>query len=322
MSKTLVSIIIPTYNRANLIGESLDSVLAQTYQNWECIIIDDGSTDNTDDIVESYLKKDSRFKYHHRPSKMSKGANSCRNYGFEICNGNYINWFDDDDVMLQDFIKIKIEAFDINSNLVIGSHYVVDKDLNNRKLVEMKEQSYLFKDYFSWNLKLITCSVMIRKEFLIDKTLFNEKLKRGQETEFFSRLFFKMPSDTYKIVDIPLFLYRQHDMTKTHRNLNYVNVYKESQSFILVEFFKKSIVLGDQDLINACYKSMLDYFFLGIVNKHIQNSQFIFSNLISLLFRNNKFFCIEFFILGKLFMFLKKGSNKFERRWKSIKINT
>ena len=67
MKQALISIIIPTFNRAHLIGETLDSVLAQTYPNWECIIVDDGSTDTTDEVVGEYVKKDSRFLYHHRP---------------------------------------------------------------------------------------------------------------------------------------------------------------------------------------------------------------------------------------------------------------
>ena len=68
MSKNpLVSIIIPTYNRAHLIKETLDSVLTQTYTNWECIIVDDGNSDNTEEVINSYIAKDQRFKYCHRP---------------------------------------------------------------------------------------------------------------------------------------------------------------------------------------------------------------------------------------------------------------
>ena len=73
----LVSIIIPTYNRAHVIGETLDSVLLQTYCNWECIVVDDGSSDNTSEILDNYCKKDTRFQYYIRPTNRKKGAGSC-----------------------------------------------------------------------------------------------------------------------------------------------------------------------------------------------------------------------------------------------------
>ena len=81
MDSILVSIIIPTYNRAHLIGETLDSVLAQTYQNWECIIVDDGSSDSTDSLIATYKTIDVRFQYLHRTPEKIKGANACRNIG-------------------------------------------------------------------------------------------------------------------------------------------------------------------------------------------------------------------------------------------------
>lgn len=92
--QALVSIIIPTYNRAHLIGETLDSVLAQTYTNWECIIVDDGSSDNTDEVVGAYVKKDNRFKYYHRPDEHLPGGNGARNFGFKMSQGEYVNWLD------------------------------------------------------------------------------------------------------------------------------------------------------------------------------------------------------------------------------------
>jgi glycosyltransferase involved in cell wall biosynthesis len=95
----LVSIIIPTFNRAHLIGETLDSVLTQTYTNWECIVVDDGSTDETDNLVTDFCKRDHRFQYHHRPSDGPKGANACRNFGFEVSKGEYIQLLDSDDVL-------------------------------------------------------------------------------------------------------------------------------------------------------------------------------------------------------------------------------
>ncbi|WP_417872512.1 glycosyltransferase family 2 protein, partial [Xanthomarina gelatinilytica] len=91
----LVSIIIPTFNRAHLLGETLDSVLTQTYANWECLVVDDGSTDATEALVQTYIQKDSRFQYQKRPDRHLPGGNGARNYGFELSKGEFIQWFDD-----------------------------------------------------------------------------------------------------------------------------------------------------------------------------------------------------------------------------------
>ena len=103
----LVSIIIPVYNRETLISETLNSIEQQTYTKWECILVDDCSKDNTPAILKSYANKDTRFKYHERPTNRQKGANACRNYGFELCESTYVNWFDSDALMNVDFIKKK-----------------------------------------------------------------------------------------------------------------------------------------------------------------------------------------------------------------------
>ena len=87
MQNRLISIIIPIFNRASLLSETLDSILAQTYSHWECIIVDDGSTDNTQDVIDRYLKLDSRFRCFSRPSNRPKGANACRNFGYEKSKG-------------------------------------------------------------------------------------------------------------------------------------------------------------------------------------------------------------------------------------------
>ena len=86
----LVSIIIPVYNRASLLPETLDSIVAQSYKNFECILVDDGSTDNSIEIANIYTSKDKRFKVFSRPSNIKKGANACRNIGFFKSSGtNY-----------------------------------------------------------------------------------------------------------------------------------------------------------------------------------------------------------------------------------------
>src|SRR5690606_3072580 len=112
MTKPLVSIIIPTYNRAHIIGETLDSVLAQTYKNWECIVVDDGSTDGTDEVLAACMIKDSRFEYFQRTEDYFKGANSCRHIGFLKSKGKYINWFDSDDLMHKNHLEEKVKKIE------------------------------------------------------------------------------------------------------------------------------------------------------------------------------------------------------------------
>jgi len=109
MNQPLVSVIIPTYNRAYIIGETLNSVLAQTYTRWECIVVDDGSTDYIDELMEFYCENDDRIHYYHRPSDTPKGANACRNYGFSRSKGEYIQWLDSDDLLSTNKISCQVE---------------------------------------------------------------------------------------------------------------------------------------------------------------------------------------------------------------------
>lgn len=95
-NQPLVSIIIPTYNCAGLIGETLESVLAQTYRNWECNIIDDCSTDHTDKVLRVYVKKGARFKYDYRPNENLPNGNGTLNFRFKMSQDKYLNWFDFD----------------------------------------------------------------------------------------------------------------------------------------------------------------------------------------------------------------------------------
>ena len=128
----LFSIIIPSFNRAHLIPETLESVANQTYENWECIIIDDGSTDTTEEVVSQIAVKDNRFKFFSRPNSKPKGANSCRNYGFEISSGEYINWLDSDDLLLPEHIAFHIEQHKMASkDAVITSAQVFSESTNN-----------------------------------------------------------------------------------------------------------------------------------------------------------------------------------------------
>ncbi len=99
MSELLFSVVIPTYNRAGFILKTIQSVLAQTYQNFEIIIVDDGSTDNTEEVIKPFLS--SKIKYFKIPNSERAAA---RNYGMKRTSGDYITFLDSDDIYYQDYL--------------------------------------------------------------------------------------------------------------------------------------------------------------------------------------------------------------------------
>ena len=99
-----------TYNRAHLISESFDSISNQTFTNWECLIIDDGSFDNSQAVIEGFSKEDSRFQYFQRPDTYLKGLPGCRNYGLDLAKGTFIIFFDDDDIVHPKNLEVCLET--------------------------------------------------------------------------------------------------------------------------------------------------------------------------------------------------------------------
>ncbi|MDT0687295.1 glycosyltransferase family 2 protein [Autumnicola psychrophila] len=115
-----ITVIIPTFNRAHIISETLDSVHNQTFRDWECLIIDDGSTDNTSEVLKNYLQ-DRRFKYFQRPETREKGACTCRNIGIEKSSGEYIQFLDSDDVLGLNKFEIQLEKLQKASPLSLAT---------------------------------------------------------------------------------------------------------------------------------------------------------------------------------------------------------
>lgn len=246
----LISIIIPTYNRAHLISETLDSILVQTFSNWECIVVDDGSTDHTDKILGGFCKKDNRFQYYQRPEDRSKGANACRNYGFELSKGEYVNWFDDDDLMIENKLELQIKKFkSLNDSFTVCQTLVFENDINNI-LGLRKDKIYsndFFNDFIQNNIKWLTQAPLIRKSFLIEKNIiFDESLSRSQERDYFVNLLDKV--DNYQYDDTPLVLLRLHNDSISHSKLQIEKCYSS---------FKVNIRILEKYKNKLSYKSIL-----------------------------------------------------------------
>jgi glycosyltransferase involved in cell wall biosynthesis len=105
----LISVVIPNYNRGNLLKETLDSLLCQTHSGWEAVVVDDGSTDNSDAVGKYFSELDSRISYIMRDRQPS-GAPTCRNIGLQRSKGNYIIFLDSDDLLAPFCIEQRLQA--------------------------------------------------------------------------------------------------------------------------------------------------------------------------------------------------------------------
>lgn len=219
----LVSIIIPTYNRAHLIGETLDSVLAQTYTHWECIVVDDGSTDGTDEVLARYVEKDSRFQYHHRPKDRLKGANACRNYGFELSTGEYIQWLDSDDLISHgklneqvDILKKKKKGIVICEWFFLEDYSKEVRHVNINWLNKSELSIKLFLKILSKSYGYMPPHTYLMSSELVSKAgKWNENLIINQDGEFFIRVFIKVKRVFY--IESAKIFYRQGNLNKTSR---------------------------------------------------------------------------------------------------------
>jgi glycosyltransferase involved in cell wall biosynthesis len=191
--KSLVSIIIPTYNRANLIGETLDSVLAQTYTNWECIIVDDGSTDNTQEVAKKWVDKDSRFNYWY---KENAGVSSARNLGFEKSYGDFIVFLDSDDILANFSLSKRVQMFSQypdNDGLVFSTYFFKDNIKNLESLFnidpEIKNKENYLALFLNYQFPFTVMSPIWRRAVL-QKIKFKDGLQLLEDVVFHIEILF------------------------------------------------------------------------------------------------------------------------------------
>ncbi|WP_417857395.1 glycosyltransferase family 2 protein [Xanthomarina gelatinilytica] len=187
----LVSIIIPTYNRAYLIGETLDSVMAQTYNNWECILVDDGSTDDTVTKIMEYCNKDSRFQFLKRPPDRKAGGNAARNFGLENSLGAYIQWFDSDDLMHPELLEQQLDNLQKNGkefSICLYDRYNEDFSKITKAATPQIMRNNFYYDYILQDFHANLPTILFSKK-VIGKHRLSENLQKSQEYEFLPRIF-------------------------------------------------------------------------------------------------------------------------------------
>jgi glycosyltransferase involved in cell wall biosynthesis len=243
----LVSIIIPTYNRANLLPTAILSVINQNYQNWELIIVDDGSTNNTKQTVEEFIKKDSRIKYFYQENK---GQPFAMNTGIKLSKGEFIAFLDDDDEWYLEKLEKQIEFLNKNRDnaLVFSDAIIKGGYLDRMRSSEVSKPycGYVYPKLLLRNF-LTASSVVIKRKVLDEIGYFNTfhciRITQTQDYDMWLRI-----AKKYKIGYVPEVLVKYNFSPKINSWEKRKNAYKAMiyiyfKNLKIANLFEKFIVI-------------------------------------------------------------------------------
>jgi glycosyltransferase involved in cell wall biosynthesis len=249
--KLLVSIIIPCYNQANYLPFSLASVLEQTYSNWECIIVNDGATDNTEQISKVWCEKDNRFVY---VEKQNGGLSSARNAGINFAKGDYIQFLDADDILVPTKLSDSLDLVQDREAIVV-SNFASFEDESGEKLLppycKLSPDLLNFESILNhWDVSFtipIHCGFFSKS--LFETIRFNEELKAKEDWMFWIQIAQKNIPFLY--LNATLALYRKHAMSmtkdKTHMFSNRMVFFDAIEKFLSKEEYKQFLLYRLQD---------------------------------------------------------------------------
>lgn len=209
MLTSLISIIIPNFNKESLVKETLLSIKAQTYQNFEAIIVDDASTDNSVQEIEKVIKDDARFKLIQQP--VGKGGSAARNLGFSCAKGEYVIFFDSDDLISPHCLEHRVREFNVEPesqyDFVVSSMGCFKKQVgdDSRRWIPNAKADHLLQ-FLSHKMPWSVMQPMWRRSFLqrlmTNNNIgpFDEDYPRLQDVEMHTRAL--LSGAKYKIVEV------------------------------------------------------------------------------------------------------------------------
>jgi len=184
----LISIVTPNFNKSEFISETINSVIDQTYPNWELIIVDDGSTDNSFVVINSFVEKDNKIRLLKR-DRFPKGGSTCRNIGLQHAKGDFVIFLDSDDLLIETALENRIHEMENNNELdfVVFSMGTFFKEIGDSKSVWIPPSKGHLSKFLSHDLPWSVMQPMWRKDFLSSINGFDEEFPRLQDVEMHTR---------------------------------------------------------------------------------------------------------------------------------------
>lgn len=260
----MVSVVLPTYNRENLVGKSIESVLSQTYEDFELIIVDDGSKDNTKSLIEKYMENDSRIKYIYQENA---GYPSAINRGLIECKGEYIAFEDSDDIWDKEKLEKELSTLKENNADFVFCRMVYPDTLPFPDSDSKDKTGYIFERLLAGNM-IGGPTLLFKTECLNTIGGFDTSLLSLQDHDFVLRL-----SQKYKAAFVPevlLFCGSTGDNMQSD-NMTYFKAtlslmikwqdsykkYPEAAKKFLETLYRNADILGIRDQIEGIVNGIL-----------------------------------------------------------------
>lgn len=247
----LISFIIPVYNGSLFIKQCIETLLAQTYNNWEGIFINDGSTDNTRELLEQVSRADSRIKFY---NQKNQGAAIARYTGVKLATGEYITFLDVDDTLSKDFLQSLIQQITPSIDIVVCPFNIIKKNKIISKHITpgiFNHIDYLKKiltGYAGWEL----CAKIFRKELFEQPLIQPQNIRIGEDAANLIQLISR--AKKIKITNIPLYNYIQYSTSASHiKNKQYAEETLKAGYFIKSLLEQKTFYLSIKDEISAMF---------------------------------------------------------------------
>lgn len=315
----LISIIVPCYNYASYLQDSIGSIIGQTYKNWECLVIDDGSTDNSREIIEKFSAQDSRIKY---INQKNAGPTVARNHGIKLAKGEFIQFLDADDLLETKKLETHLARFNEGDYDIVygGVKYFLSPDRSKLYDSEDLKSGYWMKDLSGSGEKMIlellkgnimeTSAPLIRRGLFDRLGLMNEDLLFNEDWELWARFAIGNAKFRFDNSSDTRVIRRVHDSYSK-------NVFKMYSYGLMASLSLNKRVVGrkyQKIMIPkiAYHKRILDELLIGLLkkdrNEAIEKAQFLYSKtgiirykVYNKLFKN---FPIWFSYLYSKFVFL------------------
>lgn len=266
IKRPLVSIIVPCYNVEKYVAECVNSVILQDYENWECILINDGSKDNTFNLIKSLALEEDRI---HVFTQKNLGLSATRNKGIENANGEFLFFLDSDDILTSDAISSLVSSFqdnDIITGIIISAAFSKGNMIRKAQLLHPKESEINFENTnfevlrrtMETGLTPVAQNRLYRKDFIEDHQLrFKSEILHEDELWFFETMLF---AKNVKFINKETYFYRIDNQDSITKNVGDRNL--ESYIQIMEEIVKNYSQHKNFALISSWYTVYIKKIFL------------------------------------------------------------